>query len=147
MKNQILFSALFLLLSFQTFAQKSNKPENDDKSWPGFFKIMQTAVKSGDKGKISALCDFSAMTRAEFNENYEYFFEGDGKKKFLKAKQNDAEKIKQDFEGLSNATEFYQITFNFIEKDEDGDEEESALIYYFAKIKGKFRLIKLEMAG
>jgi hypothetical protein len=147
MRNQILYSTLLLLFSFQTFAQKTNTSENDDNSWPGFFKLIQTAVKSGDKNKIMSLCDFTIMTKAEFNEDFEFFFSGDGKKRFVKAKQNDAEKIKQDFEGLSNATEFYQITFNFIEKDEDGDEDESSLIYYFAKIKGKFRLIKLEMAG
>jgi hypothetical protein len=147
MKNQILLSALLLLFSFQTFAQKTDQPENDDKSWPGFFKLIQTAVKSGDKNKIMSLCDFSVMSKAEFNEDFEFFFEGDGKKKFTKAKQNEAEKIKQDFDGLSNATEFYQITLNFTEKDEDGEVEESSLIYYFAKIKGKFRLIKLEMAG
>jgi hypothetical protein len=144
MKNQLLFGMLLMLFTVKSFAQNSNNA-NDDKSWPGFFKILQTAVKSGDKTKISSLCDFSAMTRVEFNENYEYFFQGDAKKSFAKAKQNDAKKVKEEFEGLKNATEFYQLTFTYIEK-EDGEVEESALIYYFAKVNGKFKIVSLEMA-
>jgi hypothetical protein len=134
-----------LSISFKSFAQKT--ADNDDKSWPGFFKILQTAVKSGDKNKIMSLCDFSAMSKEEFNEDFEYFFQGDAKKSFAKAKQNDAKKEKFELEGLSNATEYYQLTFYYTEKDEDGEEEESAIIYYFAKIKGKFRLVNLELAG
>jgi hypothetical protein len=85
------------------------------------------------------------MTRVEFNENYEYFFQGDAKKSFSKAKQNDAKKVKEEFDGLKNATEFYQLTFTYIEK-EDGEVEESALIYYFATVNGKFKIVSLEMA-
>ena len=147
MKNQIIFSALLMIFSFQCFAQKSNNNENDDRTWPGFFKMLQTAVKSGDKNKITSLCDFTAMTKEDFNENYEYFFLGDAKKSFAKAKQNDAEKAKPEIEGLANATEFYQLTFSYKEKDEDGEVEESELIYYIAKIKGRFRIVYLEAAG
>jgi hypothetical protein len=145
MKNLLVLSMLMLLISFKSFAQKT--ADNDDKTWPGFFKILQTAVKSGDKNKIISLCDFSAMSKEEFNEDFEYFFQGDAKKSFARAKQNDAKKEKFELEGLSNATEFYQLTFYYTEKDEDGDVEESALIYYFAKVKGKFRLVSLELAG
>jgi hypothetical protein len=145
MKHQLFFTALMLLITFKSFAQKT--VDNDDKSWPGFFKILQTAVKSGDKNKIMSLCDFSVMNKDDFNENYEFFFLDDAKKSFAKAKQNDAKKTKFELEGLTNATEFYQLTFNYNEKDEDGEVEESSIIYYFAKVKGRFRIVNLELAG
>ena len=145
MKHQLFLTALILLIASKSFAQKT--VDNDDKSWPGFFKILQTAIKSGDKNKIMSLCDFSVMNKDDFNENYEFFFMGDAKKSFAKAKQNDAKKIKFELEGLTNATEFYQLTFNYTEKDEDGEVEESSIIYYFAKVKGKFRIVNLELAG
>jgi len=145
MKVQLIFTTLMLLIVFKSFAQKP--VENDDKSWPGFFKILQTAVKNGDKNKITSLCDFSGMTKADFNENYEFFFLGDAKKSFSKAKHNDAKKTKFELEGLNNAGEFYELTFYYKEKDEDGEVEESAIIYYFAKINGRFRIVNLELAG
>lgn len=153
MKKQLILSFLFLSFCLVPFSnivaqgKKNSAKAQDDKSWPGYFKMFQAAVKSGDKAKVMSLCDFSAMSKDDFNDAYEYFFEEDAKKKIAKAKHKNAEKTEQDFEGLSNAKDFMLLNFRENGNNEDGEEYESALIYYFAKVKGKYRLVYLMAAG
>jgi hypothetical protein len=158
MKNRLFYYLMFILLiscsnKLQAAAEVATvetKTEEtaEDQSWSGFWEIFQKAVASGDKSKIAALTDFSALRQSDFDDAFEVFFSGEAKYKFGKAKVKDARKTEaQDFEGLKNAKNFMQLSFEEKGSDEEGNVYESALIYYFAKVNGKYKLVYLFAAG
>ncbi len=149
MNKKLIFKLLLLILILPLdVASAQNKSKSQcERSWPVYFKQFQAAVKSGDKARIKKLCDFSSLGEPTFDEIFSYFFEGESKDKILKAKHNDAEYTDQNFKGLENAKNNMQLNFVEIGSDEEGNVYESATIYYFAKVKKKYKLVYLMAAG
>jgi hypothetical protein len=145
MKNVLLLFLLLVGISGQVISK--NYPSADDKAWKKFFKEFKAAVSSGNKDLIYKMTDFSAIDKEDFDSVSEIFFEGEAKEKFAKAKSSDAKPSEQEFDGLGVAKDCMQLSFEEKGSDDEGNVYESALIFYFAKVKGKYKLVYLMAAG
>lgn len=134
-------------------AETEMEAENAHANWNDFFTDFQAAVKADDFKKMEAMSNGKVFNR-EFMETYfEYYFEGEAKEKFLALKASDAREMDLTVEAIPDMEEEKDIkdieevrTISIHEVSEDG-EFESAIIYYFAKIKGSFQFVSTMMAG
>jgi hypothetical protein len=147
MRKQYFLLVFVMLFSITNFAQKNSKSAAD-KNIAVFFKTFQSAVESGDKNKIKALCDFTFMEEGGFDDYFRYMLSGEIKDKIVKAKRKDLKKADfQEFEGIDNAKDFYILNFYESSTSDDGEFYESSFVFYFAKIKGSYRLFNMIAGG
>lgn len=134
-----------LLFAFLFISQVSNLLSQADcntYNWENFAKSFTDAVKTENKAKIQSLTDFTVMSLADFNENYDLFFLSEFKKRILKSKLENLGLSTEELNG-SKATCIRKLLLVVEEKDEDGDTVEFSNIYYFGWTKDGFKLLAL----
>lgn len=134
-------------------AEIEMEAENTHANWNDFFTDFQAAVKADDFKKLEAMSNGKVFNR-EFMETYfEYYFEGEAKERFLALKSSQAEVMNLEIDfipGMEEEKDTKDIEeariISVHDVSEDG-EFESAIIYYFAKINGEYKIVSTMMAG
>lgn len=136
-----------------TQTEIQSEAEKSHADWDTFFSDFQAAVKAGDFNKLEAMSNGEVFSPQFVEDYYEYYFEGDAKERFLAVKSSDAKELdlnveiipgmesEESMKGLSDGK-----TISLYEASEDG-EFESAIIYYFAKVNGEYKIVGTMMAG
>ncbi len=126
--------------------QKKAPATTDEQSWDSFWAKFQNAVVKGNKEDVKKLTHFGALTEKELNDMYDGFFGGDYSSYFAKATAKDAKADESTFEGVE-ATNLMRFEIYESGEDEEGNEYESGISYYFGKIDGSYRLVYIVAAG
>jgi hypothetical protein len=118
----------------------------DLRSWDDFWSQFQKAVLAGDKTTVKKLTHFGAITEKEIDDMYEGFFGGDYTAYFEKATAADAKADESTFDGVE-VTDLMRFEIYESGEDEEGNEYESGISYYFGKIDGAYYLVYIVAAG
>jgi hypothetical protein len=121
-------------------------PKSDDTTIEGFWAMFKKAVASGNMANIEALIHFGALTKADIESTGEIYFQDKEALAFIaKSTTEDLKPNDSTFDGIT-VEDVHQYTINF-NTTVDGDTYESALMYFVAKVGGKYRLVYLAAAG
>tara|TARA_R110002096_G_scaffold361075_3_gene554142 strand:- start:35242 stop:35739 length:498 start_codon:yes stop_codon:yes gene_type:complete len=115
--------------------------ELDETSWEGFFPLFQAAVATEDEIEVSYFVKIDeGIGSEEYLEQYSMFFNDDMKKTI-------AESTAASWTVSTSEEGVYQVAWSVNEVDEEGNETGTALILYFKKFDGKYRLFRWMAAG
>ncbi len=119
------------------------RTEPDYADWETFWTTFQKAAADDDKATIAGMTLFGNHIQEEFfNDNYTVFFGQEMKEIIAKTQASDVEKV-HDMEFPDGRS----ITYEEFDIDEDGNEVGSALMIYFGKQDGIFKIMMFFAAG
>lgn len=159
MRYLLILSAITLLFACNNIQNEENEAEKEQEvsvkeedpkpkegNWDEFWSEFQNAVVNGDKKAVKQLTHFGGITEAELEDIYESFFGGEYKAYFEKGTAADAKANESTFDGVE-ASDIMRFEVYESGEDEEGNEYESGVSYYFGKVAGSYKLVYIVAAG
>ena len=127
-----------------TVPTETQQITEDLTSWENYWKVFQAATTEMDKEKIATLTHWSEnMTEDIFNDSFESYF---GKEMQDLIATTKAKEIQLSDEPITDFEEERELMW-YEEGEEDGITYESAMILYFGKVDGNYKMTLWLAAG